>query len=435
MEPGQLAYPLNSQEPMARETASHWATRSVAGALICWAAVGLLTYGLRGEVATPRLEAWGIGMALVALFNLVLALWLLRSTEAPILRRRLSLWLCASLVLEGIGWGLAPVGLHSGVPVYDLMSLAFACVACLLAMHLLGLYPVAMVLFMLACLVPAIVMCLSMPDHLDHLLGVGSLMVLVLALTFGLVAANGARAGMLAVVEAGMLAEQLKNNNADLRTALRAIRQMATRDTLTQTYNRRAMLEYLEREMIAQDRGGRSLGMLLIDVDRFRELNDTHGHLVGDDVLKALVTRVLGQMRGNDFLARYGGEEFVCLMHAQDSAQLLQAAERIRGNIASAPVVNRGDPISVTVSIGATLRRNGEESGTFFARAEKAMKKAKLAGRNQVRHDLPLTTVTLTTPDVDLGVAGDAAEVADAGGSADLAPGAVATPAVNAAAG
>lgn len=404
MEPGQLAYPLNSHEPMARESAYQWGTRVATGALCAWAGVALLFYGLNGHVAAQALQGWAIYQALTVLFNLGMALWLVRRTEAAVTRRRLSALLGVGLVLEGVGWGVAPLLLHTGDPALDLLSLAFACVVCLMSMHTLSLNRSVMVLFMLACLGPSVVMRLGETGGLDQLLGVCGLLVLVLAIIFGLVSGHATRAGMVAVVESGMLAEQLKNNNADLRTALRAIRQMATRDTLTQAYNRRAMLEYLEREMIAQDRGGRSLGMLLIDVDRFRELNDTHGHLVGDDVLKALVTRILGQMRGNDFLARYGGEEFVCLMHAQDSVQLLQAAERIRSNIAGAPIVNRGEPISVTVSVGATLRRNGEESNAFFARAEKAMKKAKAAGRNQVMHDLQIAAVGTLTPDVDLNV-------------------------------
>ena len=135
--------------------------------------------------------------------------------------------------------------------------------------------------------------------------------------------------------------------------------------------------------MITQDRGGQPLGVLLLDVDHFKLVNDTHGHLVGDEVLKALANRLNQLMRGNDFLARYGGEEFVCLMHVADEEQLVAAAERVRLAFIDNPIVSRPVPLSIQVSIGAAMRRRGEEANALFARADKALYKAKNTGRNR----------------------------------------------------
>jgi diguanylate cyclase (GGDEF)-like protein len=233
-------------------------------------------------------------------------------------------------------------------------------------------------------------------NQFDRVLGLSTLVVLGLSLFYGSVSGRLAREGINASVQSAILADQLKSNNADLRTALRAIRQMATRDPLTQAYNRRALLEFLEREMVAQDRGGQSLGILMIDVDHFKQVNDTLGHLVGDDVLKALCHRLDNLMRGNDFLARYGGEEFVCVVHVADEQQLLTAGERIRTAIADKPILSKPEPLSVQVTVGAAMRRKGEEGNALFGRADKALYKAKNAGRNQVLLD-PMANSPLFT--------------------------------------
>ena len=92
-------------------------------------------------------------------------------------------------------------------------------------------------------------------------------------------------------------------------------------------------------------------------------------------------------MRGNDFLARYGGEEFVCLVHVTDEQQLLAAGERIRIAVAEKPILSKPEPLTIQVSVGAAMRRRGEEGNALFARADKALTKAKNAGRNQVLLD------------------------------------------------
>mgnify|MGYP001019780991 FL=1 len=383
----QLAYPLNTREPTEREAMRQLAVREMCAAVASPLASALLAYTLSGQVDAQRLEWWLIAQVVFAMSSLLLAFLLRRKLDSSSARNKVVRYLMVSLTLEALTWGAAPVFLIAADPVYNVLTLAYICVASSLALHTLCLHGPSMVLFLMCLMLPSTISHLTASDTLNLFMGLGALMVLGLSLFFGLISGRLAREGINASVQSAMLADQLKSNNADLRTALRAIRQMATRDPLTQAYNRRALLEFLEREMVAQDRGGQSLGVLLIDVDHFKQVNDTFGHLTGDDVLKALCHRLDNLMRGNDFLARYGGEEFVCLIHVADEQQLLAAGERIRAAVAEKPILSKPDPLHVQVSIGAAMRRRGEEGNALFARSDKALYKAKNAGRNLVMLD------------------------------------------------
>lgn len=383
----QLAYPLNTREPTEREAMRQLAVREMCAAVASPLASALLAYTLSGQVDAQRLEWWLIAQVVFAMSSLLLAFLLRRKLDSSSARSKVVRYLMVSLTLEALTWGAAPVFLIAADPVYNVLTLAYICVASSLALHTLCLHGPSMVLFLMCLMLPSTISHLTASDTLNLFMGLGALMVLGLSLFFGLISGRLAREGINASVQSAMLADQLKSNNADLRTALRAIRQMATRDPLTQAYNRRALLEFLEREMVAQDRGGQSLGVLLIDVDHFKQVNDTFGHLTGDDVLKALCHRLDNLMRGNDFLARYGGEEFVCLIHVADEQQLLAAGERIRAAVAEKPILSKPDPLHVQVSIGAAMRRRGEEGNALFARSDKALYKAKNAGRNLVMLD------------------------------------------------
>ena len=383
----QLAYPLNTREPTEREAMRQLAVREMCAAVASPLASVLLAYTLSGQVDPQRLEWWLIAQVVFAMSSLLLAFLLRRKLDSSSARSKVVRYLMVSLTLEALTWGAAPVFLIAADPVYNVLTLAYICVASSLALHTLCLHGPSMVLFLMCLMLPSTISHLTASDTLNLFMGLGALMVLGLSLFFGLISGRLAREGINASVQSAMLADQLKSNNADLRTALRAIRQMATRDPLTQAYNRRALLEFLEREMVAQDRGGQSLGVLLIDVDHFKQVNDTFGHLTGDDVLKALCHRLDNLMRGNDFLARYGGEEFVCLIHVADEQQLLAAGERIRAAVAEKPILSKPDPLHVQVSIGAAMRRRGEEGNALFARSDKALYKAKNAGRNLVMLD------------------------------------------------
>jgi diguanylate cyclase (GGDEF)-like protein len=158
---------------------------------------------------------------------------------------------------------------------------------------------------------------------------------------------------------------------------------LAVNDGLTGVYNRRRFDEKLTEYTLLSRRTGRPFALLLIDADHFKRINDTHGHAVGDDVLKQLAALIQSSLRTTDFVARYGGEEFAVLLPeiAQpDTPEVV--AEKVRAAIAEAffPVVER-----VTVSIGVGLADPADNShSALIKRADQQLYQAKAAGRNQV---------------------------------------------------
>ena len=130
------------------------------------------------------------------------------------------------------------------------------------------------------------------------------------------------------------------------------LRFQATHDALTGIRNRGALLDVLQREIERASRTQGSTGVLLLDLDHFKKVNDTYGHFAGDEVLREVSRRVLQVIRSYDFVGRHGGEEFLVVLPGCDRAQALQSAERIRSAIAAQPVLADGQQIPVTISVG-----------------------------------------------------------------------------------
>jgi diguanylate cyclase (GGDEF)-like protein len=137
----------------------------------------------------------------------------------------------------------------------------------------------------------------------------------------------------------------------DLQEALRTL---ATRDALTGTWNRRAILEILRRELARGAREGTPVGVVLADLDHFKRVNDTLGHLTGDAVLSEAARRIGAALRPYDALGRYGGEEFLIVLPGCDPEGASQVAERVRGRVAEAPVTT---PAGRSPSRSASVRR------------------------------------------------------------------------------
>jgi two-component system, cell cycle response regulator len=168
----------------------------------------------------------------------------------------------------------------------------------------------------------------------------------------------------------------------DLIRAREDLRFQATHDVLTGIWNRRAVLDLLHREIERAARFHASIGVLMLDLDHFKKINDTCGHLTGDAVLKETAQRITQVVRSYDFVGRYGGEEFLVLLPGCDKEQAEQSGERIRLAVMATPVVAGGSEISVTISIGATATIGGPET-EVLAIADAALYQAKSAGRNR----------------------------------------------------
>lgn len=167
------------------------------------------------------------------------------------------------------------------------------------------------------------------------------------------------------------------------------LRALAERDALTGLPNRRAFDEVAPRRMEEALAQGRPLSMMFIDLDRFKQINDRHGHAVGDEVLIEVARRLSDRLRGGELVARYGGEEFVVLLPGTDQIPALAAAERLRLEVAGQPVTTSVGEIVVTASFGVASLALGQvrparDSDELLARADAAMYTAKRAGRNRV---------------------------------------------------
>jgi len=162
------------------------------------------------------------------------------------------------------------------------------------------------------------------------------------------------------------------------REAIRA----AHKDALTGAGNRAALNEALGREIEIAQRHQRTLGMIIFDIDHFKNINDTYGHSTGDCLLKALTHTAEDTIRISDQLFRFGGEEFVVLLPETGLKGVKNLAERIRRNVESLDCVCEGSHIKMTASFGIATLNTDESEKSFFIRADKALYEAKNGGRN-----------------------------------------------------
>ena len=156
----------------------------------------------------------------------------------------------------------------------------------------------------------------------------------------------------------------------------------AHRDPLTGINNRASMDASIEREIQLAHRHGTELSMLALDIDHFKKFNDTHGHSVGDCVIKAIAEAATSTIRGSDMVFRFGGEEFVILLSNTGRKGATLLANRLRQKIEDMAIVCDGTQLSATVSIGITCTQKGDTQAKLFARADSALYQAKSAGRN-----------------------------------------------------
>ena len=180
---------------------------------------------------------------------------------------------------------------------------------------------------------------------------------------------------------------RLQLSNASLATqlsqALRLVRHEAETDALTGQPNRRALDELLKQQAQVAALTGRSFSVLLLDIDHFKMVNDTHGHGAGDDTLRAFAQRVREHLRQGDTCARYGGEEFVVVLPGTTLPSALEVAERLRHGVAEASLMSV-PLVRTTVSVGAAQHLPGETVEQLLGRADNAVYAAKRGGRNQV---------------------------------------------------
>ena len=162
------------------------------------------------------------------------------------------------------------------------------------------------------------------------------------------------------------------------------IYRLMTVDGLTQTFNRRYFNEALEREVNRSKRYSRVLSLIAFDLDHFKAINDTYGHLVGDSVLRLIASAVKPRLRREDIFARTGGEEFAVLLPEIGIEGALVTAEKIRNIAQSTPVKHEQELIRCTVSLGVATFKEGDSPEDLYKRADERLYVAKESGRNRI---------------------------------------------------
>src|ERR1700691_1410100 len=182
-----------------------------------------------------------------------------------------------------------------------------------------------------------------------------------------------------------LVGERILTLQDDLIAAREELRFRATHDLLTGISNRGTVMDALRNELSRQVREQRSFGVILVDIDHFKNVNDTYGHLCGDEVLQAVSRRLKECVRPYDTVGRYGGEEFLIIASAANTKGTLALAERIRSVLESKPVVTHAGEVRITASLGAAISTDarGGDPQTLLRLADKALYRAKELGRNR----------------------------------------------------
>ena len=184
--------------------------------------------------------------------------------------------------------------------------------------------------------------------------------------------------------ELGSLSRSINHMADAIGQKIERLDELSRIDPLTRVHNRRSFMELLEHEMKGFRRHGSPLSVLMIDLDRFKQFNDRHGHRLGDEILKHVCNVCLAELREIDCFGRLGGEEFAVILPETNITDAINVAERIRQCVEGTPLEFNPEPLQVAISIGAAEQAEGDAPEALLHRADMAMYCSKRAGRNRV---------------------------------------------------
>jgi diguanylate cyclase (GGDEF)-like protein len=194
-------------------------------------------------------------------------------------------------------------------------------------------------------------------------------------------------ADLAAMSQRELVTDQLRDVHTALTTKLSIARREAMMDHMTRLWNRRGASVLLKAACDEADRSGADLAVALLDFDNFKRINDTHGHQVGDEVLRRIASRLVGNIRSNDVTCRIGGDEFLLLMANTNAETAARVAERVRHSVTESPIPTSQGSIPMSISVGFTIRKPKEvvTVDQLIERADQGLMASKSAGRNRVR--------------------------------------------------
>lgn len=376
------------------------ARRSFVASLSTPVAATLLLYiGHAEHLPHPQpLYQWFLLVNLVVLISLVTILpQALRGKPPANMRRWVGVYLLTKL-LFGLSWGgsvwfLLPVA----TPTYGMMLYIVLSGICAMVVLVHSMLWTSVVAFLSGIYLPVLLYALYHPQPLASYVAVAGALYASLLIVYSGVVNRQLVDGVRAALQAQLLTEELldanmrtelslaalQNEHERLQQALQTIRSMAHQDELTQLPNRRAAIAALNEQLLIWESRQEPSSLIMLDIDHFKLINDTHGHDTGDAVLAALALRLQAQLRPYDLLARFGGEEFIILLPGTRLAEAAQLARRLCEQLAAEPLLPHSPVLHVTASFGITQLRHGDTLHDWLRRADQAMYKSKRTGRNR----------------------------------------------------
>jgi len=392
------AAPSEAQEVFFEQLKVYLA-RARSAALSAPAAYLLLVFIQSREVG------WGRGMAWLILpltIDFLTCYTSLRFERHPPPVSELNFWRYRQHLLHalvGLAWGSAALFFYvEGNLVGELVIYLFLVAVTASNVTFMSPFRAAFSLFAFCIWIPVFVLMLWVGDTLHLQLAVGVIVLLGIEHHYAWVANRQLLDGLRQTVrnrrlyqELEVVREELHRVNAGLEARnvtlheiSEQLRSMALHDELTGTYNRRFLYDELTKEVAMSNRYGTPTTLLLVDLDWFKGVNDRHGHLVGDAVLKEVVLLLQSRLRDTDTLSRFGGEEFVINLRMTSGADALILAERLRTLVEEHAFSSLPEGEHLTISIGVAECRAGDDIDRWLGRADSACYEAKSTGRNRV---------------------------------------------------
>jgi diguanylate cyclase (GGDEF)-like protein len=315
----------------------------------------------------------------------------IRWLKQPLPHARISTarnWQIVLRVLQGLSWGAAIVFFHGegeAAAIGDMIILLL--LISISAVNLTNMAPSfsTMLTFCASILIVPFLFFLSLGESLYINLAIGLAVLFLVEMQIGWDAYRQFAEGMRQLVQNHSNRRQLELRNRQLDALNQTLQVMAVHDQLTGLYNRHFIVEQLERQYEMFGRYGSACTIVLIDIDHFKNVNDSFGHGVGDAVLVSFARSVEPLLRQGDFFGRYGGEEFILVLPMTDSAAAAQLAQRIREQLKVCDLLaSQPDAWCLSASFGVAEIRSGESLDSWLVRMDQALYRAKDNGRDCV---------------------------------------------------